>query len=111
MRRVPRGANRGGVVALSATVANPSSAAAPASTVAFYLSTDGPITTADALLGSVVVPTLAGGAQQVVGSSVTIPATLATGTYFVGAIADDTGALRESIESNNSRPGNTVTVN
>jgi subtilisin family serine protease len=106
----PVNANRGDVVALSATLANPSSAAAPASTVNFYLSIDGIITTADTLLGSVATPALAGGAQQALTANLAIPATLATGNYFIGAIVDPANTITEGNETNNARSGNVIAV-
>jgi subtilisin family serine protease/subtilase family serine protease len=106
----PAGANRGDVVALSATVANVGTSAAPASTVNFYLSTDAIITTADTLVGSVATSALAAGAQQVVGANVTIPSTIATGTYFVGAIVDPANTIDEGNETNNAKAGNAIVV-
>jgi hypothetical protein len=42
--------------------------------------------------------------------SALIPAGLARGSYYIGVIADDTSALRESSELNNARAGNIVNV-
>jgi subtilisin family serine protease/subtilase family serine protease len=106
----PASANRGDTVALSATVSNPSSTAAPASTVNFYLSVDGIITTADTLVGSVTVPALAAGTQQVLAADASIPATLAVGNYFVGAVVDPANAIGEGDETNNARAGNVVAI-
>ena len=106
----PASANRGDTVAVSVTVSNPSSTAAPASTVNLYLSVDGIITTADTLLASVPASAMPAGTQQVLVTSVTIPTTLATGSYFVGAIVDPANAIDEGDETNNARVGNVIAV-
>ena len=106
----PASANIGDLIALNTTVSNPSSTAAPASTVNLYLSTDANITTADILLGSVATPALAGNVQQVVGTNVTIPSTVVAGTYFVGAIVDPTNLIDEANEANNALAGNAMVV-
>ncbi len=106
----PASANRGDVVALNATVANPSNSPAAASSVNFYLSIDGVVTTADSLLGSVATPALPGGTQQVVSANLAIPTTIATATYFIGAIVDPANTLDEADEANNAAAGNTIAV-
>lgn len=106
----PSSANRGELVALTATVGNPSTTAAPASTLNFYLSVDGIITPADVLLNSIATPALPAGAQQVLGSGATIPAGLATGTYFIGAVVDPANLLDEGSETNNALAGNAIAV-
>jgi subtilisin family serine protease len=107
----PTSANRGDVVALSATVANLGSSATPASSVNFHLSTDAIITAADTLVGSVATPALTAGTQQVVGTNVTIPSTIATGTYFIGAIVDPANLIDEGNEANNAKAGNAIVIN
>ena len=72
--------------------------------VRFYLSADATITTADILLagGSRTVSVLAGGAISTTGSTiVTVPKTVAPGTYYVGACADATNVQSETDETNN----------
>ena len=98
------------MVALSATVANLGSSATPASTVNFYLSTDAIITAADTLVGSVATSALAAGTQQLVGTNVTIPSTIATGTYFIGAIVDPANLIDEGNEANNAKAGNAIAI-
>jgi len=41
---------------------------------------------------------------------VAIPATLAPGTYYLGAIADVNNNVQESSETNNALAGNQITV-
>ena len=106
----PASANRGDTVTLSVTASNPSSTAAPASSLNLYLSVDGIITTADTLLASVATLAMPAGTQQVVTANVTIPTTLATGNYFVGAIIDPANTIDEGDETNNARAGNVMAV-
>ena len=106
----PASATRGTPITVAATVSNPSTTAAPASALNFYLSVDGVITTADTLLGSVAVPALGGGQQQAVSGSVVVPATLAGGNYFIGAFVDPANLIDEGNEQNNAAPGNVIAV-
>ncbi|WP_242353934.1 MULTISPECIES: CARDB domain-containing protein [Anaeromyxobacter] len=78
--------------------------------VGYYLSTDPTITTADRFLGYRALGGLAPGATSSADTSVTVPAGLAPGTYYVGAIADYEGRVAEASETNNARAGNTVAV-
>ncbi len=71
--------------------------------VGYYLSTDAIITTADTRIGSRSIGSLTGGESSTQTTSVTIPFNLATGTYYLGAIADDTDLQTESNEDNNVR--------
>lgn len=78
--------------------------------VGLYLSLDSTITTADTFLGSRPSPVLSPGAIDQKNTSVTIPMSVAPGTYFLGAIADDPGVIAETNEGNNSKAGNTITI-
>ncbi|WP_242334059.1 MULTISPECIES: CARDB domain-containing protein [unclassified Anaeromyxobacter] len=78
--------------------------------VGYYLSTDPMITTADRFLGYRALGGLAPGATSSADTSLTVPAGLAPGTYYVGAIADYEGRVAEASETNNPRAGNTVSV-
>jgi Ca2+-binding RTX toxin-like protein len=69
--------------------------------VSVYLSTDGTITTADTLLGSVSESSLAAGAHIAITVPITLSAPASAGTYYLGVIADPTGAITEANESNN----------
>lgn len=70
--------------------------------VGFYLSTDETITTDDLFLGDRLVPFGLGiGFTSVASVPVTIPSTVAGGTYRFGALADWTQAITESDESDN----------
>jgi subtilase family serine protease len=92
-------------VSLSGTVQNVGTALLPAqtSTLAYYLSADAILDGGDVLLGTRLVPGLAAGAASAGATSVTIPAGTAVGSYFVIARADETGAIAEANEGNNTR--------
>ena len=69
-----------------------------------YLSTDAVITTSDVFVDSVTfqmgVPF---GKAYSIYSSCTLPADLPSGSYYVGAIVDDLGAVAEMDETNNAK--------
>ncbi|HEB92549.1 MAG TPA: peptidase, partial [Gammaproteobacteria bacterium] len=69
--------------------------------VGIYLSTDATITTTDTRIGSRYVYSLAGGGSSSRTASFNIPANLAAGTYYLGAIADYANQQTESNEDNN----------
>ena len=117
----PTTATRGQTVTLTGTVKNQGVGSfgalgdldgPPVNTVrvGFYLSSNTTITANDTRIGSVSLTSIPAGASIPLTVSATIPSTLAAGTYFIGAIADDTGRLRESNEGNNARPGNQVAI-
>ena len=68
------------------------------------------ITTADRLLGTRYVASLASGACSTAATAVTIPSNLAVGTYYAGGIADYSGVQYESDETNNTLAGNQLTL-
>ena len=107
----PATALRGTAISLSNTVLNQGSGAAGGFWVGLYLSSDAVITTSDIRVGSRWVASLAAGATSAVATSVTLPATLASGPYFLGAMADSDARARESEETNNSLAGATITIN
>lgn len=106
----PTSGTRGRKVTVNATAKNQGQASAGASTLSFYLSADATITTADKKLSDVSVTSLAVGASKAVSSSVTLPTSLAKGTYYVGAIADRAAVVLESDENNNWKAGNTIVL-
>jgi subtilisin len=79
-------------------------------TVAFYLSTDTVFDAGDVLLGSRTIASLAAGGTSRSTKSLTIPAGTARGVYRVLMLADSTGALAESNETNNVRATVSITV-
>jgi murein DD-endopeptidase MepM/ murein hydrolase activator NlpD len=99
----------GGSINVSATVLNQGGAATGSFRLGIYLSTDAGITTSDTIIGTCNIGGLSAGASQTCSGSVTMPQ-LSSGTYIVGAIADDLNVVVESNEGNNTRASNTVTV-
>jgi hypothetical protein len=94
---------------LDATVRNQGSEGAVASTLRWYLSVNGDVTTSDHAWASVSVPELASGESVTVSVSPTWPDSSPFDTpgqsFWVAARADDVGVVSESSESNNwSRP-------
>jgi hypothetical protein len=94
----------GGQISMSATVLNQGAGSAGASRLGFYFSTDATITTGDTFSGtSCGMVALTPGNSQVCSGTVSIPATLAPGTYYFGAYADDLLEVGESDGGNNTR--------
>ena len=78
--------------------------------VNIYLSEDSVITTSDYSLGSRYVTSLGAGESNTADISVTIPTSFASGTYYIGMIADGYNYVKESNETNNALAGNQITV-
>ena len=99
----PAAAAAGVAIAINETTKNQGTGEAIASVTRYYLSVNGTVDVADAVLGSRSVPLLAVGASSAATVTLTIPAGTATGTYYVIAMADADAALGEIVESNNQR--------
>jgi beta-glucanase (GH16 family) len=104
----------GSSTTVSTFVANYGNGPSAASTAHIYLSTDATITILDTLLA-----TVNSGALTAVGQtgyydhqtlSVTLPANLAPGTYYIGGIADYNNQVSESYETDNTYNVTQVTV-
>ncbi|MBI4867462.1 MAG: hypothetical protein HY816_10975 [Candidatus Wallbacteria bacterium] len=89
-------------VFVSGVVTNSGSQAAGSFEAGFVLSSDSTISLADALLGTVLVGTLPSGQAVPCALTATVPAALPAGSYRVGLIADVTGRVQESDETNNT---------
>ncbi|MBI4597760.1 MAG: cellulase family glycosylhydrolase [Candidatus Omnitrophica bacterium] len=100
----------GGPLPVAFTVLNQGTGTTTDFYIGLYLSADATITTGDVFLGYRYVGTLAAGASSALTQTVTIPATLAPGTYILGAMADYTNRRVESHETNNSLAANAVVV-
>ena len=100
------GTGPGGLIQLSVGLRNDGDAAAAATTLRFYRSTDATITTADTEEGTVEVEELAASGTTSEGMDVNAPAT--TGTYYYGACVD--AVPDESDNTNNCSPSVRVTV-
>lgn len=97
-------------ISISSTVRNQGTGTVSSSTVGLYLSTDATITTSDTRVGTASISSLAPGASSSATKTVSLSASMAPGTYYVGAIADYTNARPESNETNNARTGNAIVV-
>jgi Bacterial Ig domain/Calx-beta domain/CARDB/FG-GAP-like repeat/FG-GAP repeat len=104
----------GGSITFSYWVDNFGTGPAPASQTGIYLSTDSVITSSDLFLASVNTPqltTLSGAhGTDLEAVGITIPAGLAPGNYFIGAIGDYDGQIPESNENNNASVGIAIIV-
>ena len=102
----PATAGAGLSITVNSTVKNQATAAvtAAASTLAFYLSTDATFDAGDVRLTATrAIATLAKDATSAGATTLTIPADIAAGSYFLIAVADDLSAVDESNEGNNTR--------
>jgi len=106
----PISATRGQNITVANTVKNQGTGAAGGSSVGLYLSTDAAITTGDTLIGYQSIGSLAAGAASASNTVVTIPASMAAGRYYIGAIADYSNTVAESNETNNALAGNRITL-
>lgn len=98
----PPSAISGTSVPVATSISNAGNTATGTFQVSYYLSTDPTITAADRLLKAVTIDSLQAGGVLNWSESVDLPASLATGTWYVGIILDSAGEVVETIESNNT---------
>ena len=99
---VPAKGGAGVTITVTETTSNQGGAAVSASVTRFYLSTNSILDGSDTPLGgSHVVPDLTPGGTHSASTSVTLPS-VAVGTYYVIAKADDDNVVLESRETNNT---------
>jgi subtilase family serine protease/subtilisin family serine protease len=91
----------GAAIVVTNTVKNQGGGTAGATTTTFYLSSDTALGAGDLLFGSRAVPELATAGVSSGATTVVIPPTVATGSYYVIAKADADNAVVETNESNN----------
>jgi subtilisin family serine protease/lysozyme family protein len=91
----------GTVIAVNSTILNQGSADAGASLAGIYLSRTGHKDSGTIAMGSFNAPVLPPGNSFTTPASVTIPISLAAGSYYLLACADDTNLVSESNETNN----------
>jgi subtilase family serine protease len=91
----------GGTITINDTTKNAGGSDSAASVTNFYLSTNTTVDAGDTPLGSRSVPALAAGTTSAGSTTATIPANLATGSYYILAQADATSTNTETIETNN----------
>jgi len=82
----------------SARLTNNGTSASGAFNISFYLSPDATVTTGDTLLVTQSVDSMAAGAGADVAATLTVPANLEAGDYYIGAVID----LDDSNTANNS---------
>lgn len=95
---------------ISHTVRNAGPAAAGPFVIRFFLSADDTPDAGDLLLGTRAVGGLGAGLSSAAVMSVTVPATVATGTYRIVAVADAAGQQAELDETNDVAPSSPLTV-
>jgi subtilase family serine protease len=79
--------------------------------VGIYLSTDDTVTTGDIYLGQATISYgLGAGSQQSISTRVTVPSSLAAGTYYIGVVADRNNNVAEANETNNALVGNQIVI-
>lgn len=107
----PPSAAAGEIVTMSAGIRNAGNAPSGGYRVSFYLSGNTTISTLDLRLASCDMSALTAGGTATCSGPVNIPASVAPGVYYVGVVADDTGQVEESDESNNFlRAAGTITI-
>jgi subtilase family serine protease len=95
----------GTTITLNTTITNNGTQTAGYSYVGYYLSTNSIISTADYLVGTDYVPSLAPGASSAESITVdvsTVTPTIPAGTYYVGYLIDHTSRVAESNEGDNT---------
>ncbi|MEX2282037.1 MAG: CARDB domain-containing protein [Gemmatimonadota bacterium] len=94
----------GDTISVSLTIQNQGGSAAGPFRVVFYYSTDATITTGDTPsgVGCTFTNGLFASQRGTCSGGLRVPATLAPGSWFVGAILDDQSAVAESDETNNT---------
>jgi subtilase family serine protease len=99
----PSAAAAGATIVVTDTVKNQGGGAAGASTTRFYLSTDAVFDTGDMpFAGTRSVPSLSPGATSTGSTSLLIPSTTPTGSFYVIAKADADNTEAETQETNNT---------
>jgi len=99
----PSSAAPGGTIVVSDVVKNAGGGPAGATTTRFYLSVNAAIDASDVPLSeSRAVPALAAGASSAGSTTLTIPSTVATGSYYLLAKADADNVVAETQELNNT---------
>ncbi len=83
-------------------VLNSGAGAAAPSTTGVYLSVDKTINASDSLLGTFATPSLAPGGSDAESLALNLPHNLKPGTYYLGALANETGSVSESKTSNDA---------
>ncbi|MBU5611323.1 CARDB domain-containing protein [Geomonas azotofigens] len=94
----------GGVLTYSVTVENNGNGN-PNVPASLYFSTDPTVTTADYLVTALYTSVVPGGSSKTFNGSVTVPGTIPSGTFYLGALADPANIVSEDNENNNGATG------
>jgi subtilase family serine protease len=99
----PASAGAGTTIVINETTKNQGGGGADASSTRFYLSVNYALDAGDVALDARSVGPLGPSASTAAATSVTIPVSVATGTFYLIAASDDGNAIAESTETNNTR--------
>jgi hypothetical protein len=91
-------------------VKNQGDRAAGTSSTGAYISVNNTVSTGDRLIASINTPGIDPGKIYKISKSVIVPASMSSGNYWFGAVADTAGAVFESDEGNNASIGQAITV-
>ncbi len=97
-------------IVVTDTTANQGTGTSLLSRTGFYLSVNTNLDAADVLLGSRPVPVLGPSTSHVLSTTVQVPPSTASGTYYVLAKADYDVAVAESTETNNVKISGTIRI-
>ena len=100
---VPAIGEPGGALSVTDTQKNQGGAASSPTQRAFYLSVNTSLDASDVELARGPLPSLAPSASHSATETLMLPASLATGSYYVLSVADPANVVAETIESNNVR--------
>jgi subtilase family serine protease len=98
----PSSAVAGTTVTVTDTTKNAGADEAPASTSAFYLSSNATLDAGDTLLATRTLPVLSAGISNTGSVALPIPSATPAGTYYIIVKADGDNVIREAIETNNT---------
>ncbi|GFO65940.1 CARDB domain-containing protein [Geomonas paludis] len=105
------GSIAGGKLNYSVTITNNGTITAGTSYTGIYLSRDNVASKADTLIARISTISIPAGVSVTMTSSAAIPASLAGGSYYIAALADDTGIVTERDEANNGAAGEQLLLN
>jgi subtilase family serine protease len=106
----PSTAAAGSTLSVTETVKNQGGAPSAATVSAFLLSSNTTLDGGDVELGTRTVPALNASASSVATVLLVLPASLATGSYYILSQVDPTNVVPESLESNNVKVSGVVRV-
>ena len=97
----PSSTSPGKTIVVSSSILNQGKATSVAFSISYYLSTTTSKTSSSPLLGVQNVGSLPAGSSVTVVTSLAIPSSTPSGTFYIAAVADSAKAVKESNENNN----------